>query len=37
MYTNLAMIPAISDLVSASLMPVVFDHFGGVRAELVPQ
>lgn len=32
--TNLAMIAAIKDLVAASPVPVVFDHFGGARAEL---
>ena len=37
MYTNLAMISAIKDLVAASPVPVVFDHFGGARAELGPQ
>jgi predicted TIM-barrel fold metal-dependent hydrolase len=33
-YTNLAMISAIKDLVAASPVPVVFDHFGGAQAEL---
>lgn len=37
MYTNLAMISAIKDLVATSPVPVVFDHFGGARAELGPQ
>ena len=37
MYTTLAMISAIKDLVSASPVPVVFDHFGGARAALGPQ
>ena len=37
MYTNLAMISAIKDLVAASPVPVVIDHFGGARAELGPQ
>jgi predicted TIM-barrel fold metal-dependent hydrolase len=37
MYTSLAMIAAIKDLVAASSVPVVFDHFGGARAELGPQ
>jgi predicted TIM-barrel fold metal-dependent hydrolase len=37
MYTNLAMISAIKDLVAASPVPVVFDHFGGAPAELGPQ
>lgn len=32
MYTNLAMISAIKDLVAASPLPVVFDHFGGAQA-----
>ena len=32
--TNLAMIAAIKDLVATSPVPVVFDHFGGARAEL---
>jgi predicted TIM-barrel fold metal-dependent hydrolase len=34
MYTNLAMITAIKDLVAASPVPVVFDHFGGAQAAL---
>ena len=34
MYTNLAMISAIKDLVAASAVPVVFDHFGGAQAAL---
>ena len=34
MFTDLAMISAIKDLVAASPVPVVFDHFGGARAEL---
>jgi predicted TIM-barrel fold metal-dependent hydrolase len=34
MYTNLAVIVSIKDLVAASPVPVVFDHFGGARAEL---
>jgi predicted TIM-barrel fold metal-dependent hydrolase len=33
-YTNLAVIGAIKDLVAASPVPVVFDHFGGAQAEL---
>jgi predicted TIM-barrel fold metal-dependent hydrolase len=37
MYTSLAMISAIKDLVAASPVPIVFDHFGGARAELGPQ
>ena len=32
--TNLAMISAIKDLVAASPVPVVFDHFGGAEPEL---
>src|SRR3954469_25045348 len=34
LYTNLAMITAIKDLVANSPVPVVFDHFGGAQAEL---
>jgi predicted TIM-barrel fold metal-dependent hydrolase len=34
LYTSLAMIVAIKDLVAASSVPVVFDHFGGAQAEL---
>jgi predicted TIM-barrel fold metal-dependent hydrolase len=34
LYTGLAMITAIKDLVAASPVPVVFDHFGGALAEL---
>ena len=37
MYTNLVVISAIRDLVADSPVPVVFDHFGGARAELGPQ
>ena len=33
-YTSLAMISAIKDLVAASPVPVVFDHFGGAQAAL---
>jgi predicted TIM-barrel fold metal-dependent hydrolase len=33
-YTNLAMISAVKDLVLASPVPVVFDHFGGAQAAL---
>jgi predicted TIM-barrel fold metal-dependent hydrolase len=36
-FTNLALIPAIKDLVAVSPVPVVFDHFGGAKAELGPQ
>src|SRR5215216_1727658 len=31
-YTNMPMITAVKDLVMASPVPVVFDHFGGVQA-----
>ena len=34
LFTNLAMISAIRDLVAASPVPVVFDHFGGAEAYL---
>jgi predicted TIM-barrel fold metal-dependent hydrolase len=34
MYTNLTMIAAMKDLVAASPVPVVFDHFGSARSEL---
>lgn len=34
MYTNLSVISAIQDLVKASPVPVVFDHFGGAEAKL---
>ena len=37
LYTNLATISAITDLVAVSPVPVVFDHFGGARAELGPR
>ena len=37
MYTNLAMISAIKDLVAASPVPLVFDHFGGVQGALGPE
>jgi len=33
LFTSLAMISAIKDLVVASPVPVVFDHFGGAQAE----
>jgi predicted TIM-barrel fold metal-dependent hydrolase len=36
MFTSLAMISAIKDLVATSPVPVVFDHFGGAVAELGP-
>jgi len=34
LYTNLAVIAAIKDLIRASPVPVVFDHFGGANAAL---
>jgi len=34
LYTNLAMITAIKELVTNSPVPVVFDHFGGAQADL---
>jgi predicted TIM-barrel fold metal-dependent hydrolase len=34
LFTSLAMVTAIKDLVLASPVPVVFDHFGGAQAEL---
>jgi predicted TIM-barrel fold metal-dependent hydrolase len=34
LFTSLAMIAAIKDLVAASPVPVVFDHFGGAEASL---
>jgi predicted TIM-barrel fold metal-dependent hydrolase len=34
LFTSLPMISAIKDLVLASPVPVVFDHFGGAQAEL---
>jgi predicted TIM-barrel fold metal-dependent hydrolase len=37
MFTTLPMIAAIKDLVAAAPVPVVFDHFGGARAQLGPQ
>ncbi len=37
MYTNLAMVSAIKDLIAASPVPVVLDHFGGAQAALGPQ
>jgi predicted TIM-barrel fold metal-dependent hydrolase len=36
MYTNLAVISSIKDLVLASPVPVVFDHFGGAQGALGP-
>src|SRR6266481_4660994 len=37
LFTNLAMITAIKDLVATSQVPVVFDHFGGAQAALGPE
>jgi predicted TIM-barrel fold metal-dependent hydrolase len=37
MFTGLAMISAIKDLVAASPVPIVFDHFGGAQGELGPE
>ncbi len=34
MFTSLTMISAIKDLVAASKVPVVFDHFGDAQAKL---
>ena len=34
LYTSLAMISAIKELVAAAPMPIVFDHFGGAQAAL---
>lgn len=34
LFTNLAMISAIKDLVATASVPVVFDHFGGAEAAL---
>ena len=34
MFTNLGMIASLRDLVAASPVPVVFDHFGGARPNL---
>jgi predicted TIM-barrel fold metal-dependent hydrolase len=34
LFTSLGMVPAIKDLVVASPVPVVFDHFGGAQADL---
>jgi predicted TIM-barrel fold metal-dependent hydrolase len=36
-YTNLALISSIKDLVASSPVPVVFDHFGGADAALGPE
>src|SRR5881628_1423881 len=37
MNTSLAMVAAVKDLVAASPVPVVFDHFGGAKEDLGPQ
>jgi predicted TIM-barrel fold metal-dependent hydrolase len=37
LFTSLAMISAIKDIVAASPVPVVFDHFGGAQAALGPE
>ncbi len=37
MFTSLAIISGIRDLVAASPVPVVFDHFGGALGELGPE
>src|ERR1700692_4616192 len=37
LFTGLAMISAIKDLVAVSPVPVVFDHFGGAQAALGPE
>jgi predicted TIM-barrel fold metal-dependent hydrolase len=37
LFTSLTMISAIKDLVAASPVPVVFDHFGGAQGELGPE
>jgi len=37
MYTNLAMISAIKDLLAVSPVPLVFDHFGGAQGALGPE
>jgi predicted TIM-barrel fold metal-dependent hydrolase len=36
LFTSLSLISAIKDLVAASPVPVVFDHFGGAQAALGP-
>jgi predicted TIM-barrel fold metal-dependent hydrolase len=36
LYTHADLIPAIKDLVAASPVPVVFDHFGGAQTALGP-
>jgi predicted TIM-barrel fold metal-dependent hydrolase len=37
LFTSLAMISAIKDVVADCAVPVVFDHFGGARAALGPE
>jgi predicted TIM-barrel fold metal-dependent hydrolase len=37
MFTSLAMISAIKEIVAASPVPLVFDHFGGAQAALGPE
>lgn len=37
MFTSLAMIVSLKDLIAASPVPVVFDHFAGAQAALGPQ
>lgn len=37
MFTSLAMITAVKDIVAASPVPLVFDHFGGAQAALGPE
>jgi predicted TIM-barrel fold metal-dependent hydrolase len=37
MYTSLAMVAALRDLIAVAPVPVVFDHFGGAQAALGPQ
>src|ERR1700738_1040874 len=37
LFTNLAVISAMKDLVAASPVPVVFDHFGGAQGALGPE
>jgi predicted TIM-barrel fold metal-dependent hydrolase len=37
MFTSLPMISAVKDIVAASPVPLVFDHFGGAQADLGPE
>src|SRR5258706_15676549 len=37
MYTSLAIVAALRDLIAVAPVPVVFDHFGGAQAALGPQ